>query len=479
MRGTWKPMSESHIRAFVEHRRCSLLRHTGAALILLLALASTMTSMAGAAPVRHTSFTLPSAGDLDPNFGADGMVTTDVGPDVDSADAIAIQPDGKILAAGEIAYGAAFGLVRYNPNGTLDATFGDAGIVATDIAPSGAYAIALQADGKIVVAGGGRRFALVRYTPDGTLDPTFDGDGVVTTNFNPYYDLAYAVAIQADGKIVAAGVSSIESRTFIQTTPRPLSARYNTDGNLDTSFGGDGRVTTDFTGTYDAARSVVIQVDGMIVVAGTAGGYRTFALVRYNRDGTRDSSFGEDGKVTTRFRPRTQAFAFAIAVQADGRLVAVGTEPRSAGFGLVRYSTDGALVASFGTDGLVTTDFLTRHDLGYVGGWARGVADLQADDKIVVVGGARSDQGRRHPVRVGPVRVRWNAGPDVRRPRKGRHRVVHRWERLRVRHRESSPMARSSPPGGRRTRPTRHSRSPVTWPDNGMARMAVLLRRQG
>ena len=357
----------------------------------LLALVSTMTPTASADPTRQASVALASAGDLDPSFGVNGMVATDVGPDVDSADAIAMQPDGKILTAGEVAYGAAFGLVRYHPNGTPDATFGDAGIVTTDIAPLGAYAMALQADGKIVAVGGGRRFALVRYLQDGRVDPTFGGDGVVTTNFNPYYDLAYAVAIQADGRIVAAGVSSIESRKYLDDTKVAV-ARYNTDGSLDTSFGGDGRVTTNFTGTYDAARAVVIQVDGEIVVAGTAGGYRTFALVRYNPDGTRDSSFGEDGRVTTRFRPRTQTYATAIAVQADGRLVAVGTEPRGAGFGLVRYSTDGALDRTFGTDGLVTTDFLARHDLGYVGGWARGVA-IQADGKIVVVGGAPVGSG--------------------------------------------------------------------------------------
>jgi uncharacterized delta-60 repeat protein len=326
-----------------------------------------------------------TAGDLDPTFGQNGMVSTDLGPS-DSADSVGIQPDGKIVVAGEVAYGDEFGLARYNPDGTLDATFGTSGMVTTDISALGAYAMAIQMDGRIVVAGGDRRFALIRYMPDGTLDNTFGGNGLVTTNFNPHYDLAYGVAIQADGKIVAVGVTSIVSRPHFDDTKIAI-ARYDTDGSLDTSFGGDGRVTTNFTGTYDAAYAVVMQTDGRIVVAGTADAYRRVALARYNQDGTRDPTFGDDGRVTTRFRPRTESWATAITVQADGRLVAVGTEPMSAGFGVIRYRTNGALDRTFSEDGKVTTDFLSRHDLGYSGGWARGVA-IQSDGKIVVGGGA-------------------------------------------------------------------------------------------
>jgi uncharacterized delta-60 repeat protein len=357
----------------------------------LLALATTMISTASADPTHQVPLVTDGAGDLDPTFGENGMVTTDVGPDGDSANAIAIQPDGKIVVAGEASFAASFGLVRYTPDGALDATFGGGGIVTTDIAPPGAYAMALQADGKIVAAGGGRRFALVRYTPVGDLDPTFGGDGVVTTNFNPEYDLAYAVAIQADGKIVAAGVSSIEARKFLDDTKIAV-ARYNADGSLDTSFGGDGRVTTNFTGTYDAARAAVIQADGRIVVAGTAGGYRTFALVRYNSDGTRDSSFGSGGRVTTNFSRGSTEFVASVALQTDGRIVAVGAEPSAVGFALARYETNGALDPTFGDEGTVLTDFLTRHDLGYTGGWASGVA-IQTDGKIVVAGGAPIGSG--------------------------------------------------------------------------------------
>ena len=337
-----------------------------------------------------------AAGDLDPTFGQNGMVTTDIGPGGEEANAMAIQPDGKIVVvgetSGEASGGAEFALARYNPDGTLDVTFGGDGTVTTNLPSSGAYAVAIQADGRIVVVGGGSRFALVRYGADGTLDPTFDGDGVVTTNFTPKADVAYAVTIQADGRIVAAGVSGVVGTNLHFDDTKVALARYNADGSLDTSFGGDGRVTTNFTGTDDRAFATVTQSDGRIVVAGSAAAYRAFALARYNPDGSRDSAVGDNGKVTTTFTNGSFQFATAVAAQADGRLVVVGAEPRGVGFALARYKTNGALDRTFGEDGKVTTDFLTRHDLGYVGGWARGVA-IQGDGKIVVAGGSAVGPG--------------------------------------------------------------------------------------
>jgi len=175
--------------------------------------------------------------------------------------------------------------------------------------------------------------------------------------------------------------------------PEVSVARYNTDGSLDTSFGGDGRVTTNFTGTDDRAMAVVIQSDGKVVVAGAAGAYRDFALVRYNPDGTRDSSFGSRGTVTTSFTlGGCCEFATSVAVQVDGKIVAAGVPADDIAFALARYETDGSLDSTFGEDGMVTTDFLTRHDLGHVGGWARGVA-IQADGKIVAAGGSAVGSG--------------------------------------------------------------------------------------
>jgi uncharacterized delta-60 repeat protein len=246
---------------------------------------------------------------------------------------------------------------------TLDSTFGGDGKVITDFGPSfdGATAVAIQADGKIVAVGGaggnGGRFALARYDTDGTLDATFGGDGKVRTDFTNRSDVALAVAIQADGKIVAAG--DITRFTPNGVVGRFALARYDTNGTLDPTFGGDGRVTTSFTDGEDGASAVAIQADGKILAAGSANAScfcSRFALARYDDDGTLDATFGGDGKVTTRFAHGGQATAMAI--QADGKIVAAGSANAScfcSRFALARYDDDGTLDATFGGDGKVTT----------------------------------------------------------------------------------------------------------------------------
>jgi uncharacterized delta-60 repeat protein/uncharacterized repeat protein (TIGR01451 family) len=169
-------------------------------------------------------------------------------------------------------------------SGDLDPTFGTGGKVTTDFAGSnaGANGVALQADGKIVAAGfadsgSGSDFALARYNPDGSLDASFGTGGKVTTDFAGGSDSAFGVALQADGKIVAAGFADSGSRGDFAL------ARYNPDGSLDASFGTGGKVTTDFAGSGDEAFGVALQADGKIVAAGFAGsGSRgDFALARY------------------------------------------------------------------------------------------------------------------------------------------------------------------------------------------------------
>ena len=220
-----------------------------------------------------------------------------------------------------------FALARYNSDGTLDASFGVNGKVMTDFTPrgDGAAGVAIQADGKIVVVGGAAgwgKFALARYNSDGTLDASFGVDGKVMTDFTSGNDSATGVAIQADGKIVAAGVAGDYSGHS-----RFALARYNSDGTLDASFGVDGKVMTDFTSGNDYASGVAIQADGKIVAAGVAADQARnskFALARYNSDGTLDASFGVDGKVMTDFTPRGDG-ASGVAIQADGRIVLAGT----------------------------------------------------------------------------------------------------------------------------------------------------------
>src|SRR6266545_1086163 len=264
-----------------------------------------------------------SAGDLDPTFGGDGKVTTNFGSG-EEVRAVAIQADGKIVAAGCIP--TAFALARYMPDGTLDSSFGGDGRVTTDLTRRGgdcALGVAIQADGKIVAAGhsgfGGPngKFAVVRYEPGGTLDTTFGGDGRVTTDFTPDADVASRVILRADGKIVAAGQSGV-----LGTNTMFAVVRYQPDGTLDATFGGDGRVTTDFTRGEDGANAVAIQADGKIVAAGCIP--TAFALARYTPDGTLDSSFGEDGRVTTDLTRSRGDCALGVAIQTDGKIVAAG-----------------------------------------------------------------------------------------------------------------------------------------------------------
>jgi uncharacterized delta-60 repeat protein len=307
-------------------------------------------------------------GSLDTTFSGDGMQTTDFGGFDDEATAVVLQGDGEIVAAG-FAGGAFgdhdFGLARYNPDGSLDTGFSDDGKQTTDSGFNGATGVALQNDGEIVAVGqaGGGDFALARYNPDGSLDTSFSGDGKQTTDFGRY-DAAAGVALQGDGRIVAVG------RTFGGGADFAL-ARYNPDGSLDPSFSGDGRQTTDFGGG-DFADGVALQGDGKIVAVGGAGG--DFALARYQPNGTLDTTFSSDGRQTTDFGAVDGAAA--VALQADGKIVAVGVG--GGDFALARYQPNGTLDTTFSGDGRQTTDF-GGHDV------AAGVA-LQGDGRIVAVG---------------------------------------------------------------------------------------------
>src|SRR5215208_3932336 len=209
---------------------------------------------------------LAAAGSLDPMFSGDGRQTTVFGPGNSRAEAVAIQPDGKIVAVGTAA-GARFAVARYSLNGSLDPTFSGDGRHTTDFAGdrAGAYAVATQADGRIVVVGTAGasgllpgNFALARYNPNGSLDASFSGDGKQTTDFGGF-DEATGVALQGDGKIVVVGQTALSDFAL---------ARYNPNGSLDTSFSGDGKETTDFGGVDDGAGGVALQEDGKIIAAG-------------------------------------------------------------------------------------------------------------------------------------------------------------------------------------------------------------------
>jgi len=322
---------------------------------------------------------------LDTSFGTGGKVITDFGGYNDFAHGVVVQPDGKIVAAGMTTsnQGTEFALARYNSDGTLDRIFGSGGTVTTNFfgATDVAFAVALQTDGKIVAAGvthdGLNTIALARYNSDGTLDAGFGTGGKVTDNFAGVGAVAFAVAAQPDGKVVVAGWANIAGGADFALV------RYNSNGTLDASFGTSGKVTTKFPDSQGSSLasvfSVAVQPDGKIVAAGDArinGGY-DFVLARYNSNGTLDASFGTGGRVITDFAGSDDG-AEAVALQPDGKIVAAGFA-RSVDFGLARYNSNGTLDASFGTGGRVTTDFAGLNDAAY------GVA-VQEDGKIVAAG---------------------------------------------------------------------------------------------
>ncbi|MFD8631523.1 hypothetical protein [Streptomyces sp. NPDC059656] len=296
-------------------------------------------------------------GDPDTGFGTGGRVTTDFGG-FEQVNGVAVQPDGKIVAVGLTDTGGAdggvdnFAVARYDANGTPDNTFGTGGRLTTDFGGA-AQAVAVQPDGKIVVVGpGDDDFAVARYNADGSPDTTFDNDGRATTQFGGV-DQARAVALRPDGKIVVAGLSNAGGTYDFAV------ARYNSNGSPDIDFDADGRVTTDFEGGLDQVFGLALRPDGRIVAAGSANGFGAddFALVQYDGDGTLDSGFGTGGRVTTDFGGLDQARGMAL--QPDGKIVTAGLggSGSTSAFALARHNADGSPDAGFGTDGRLTTAF--------------------------------------------------------------------------------------------------------------------------
>ncbi len=310
-------------------------------------------------------------GTPDASFGTGGLVAA---PQSVRIAALALQPDGKLLVAGSTSDpDNFFHLARFNANGSVDFGFGTSGRVITDLAGADDYAFALvvQPDGRIVLAGTTSApsiFALARYLADGTADGSFGSGGVATTAFPGTSAEAHGLALQPDGKLVAAGFASGQFAL----------ARYLSDGTLDATFGTGGQVTTSF-GVAAEGRAVVVQPDGRIVAAGKAlvtNG--DFALARYDASGTLDPTFGTGGLVTTAFPQAAEANA--LLLQPDGQLVAAGGILfLPYGFAAARYRTDGTLDPSFGDAGVVTT--LVGND-GHV---ATAVA-RQGDGKLILAG---------------------------------------------------------------------------------------------
>lgn len=345
-------------------------------------------------------------GSPDNSFGSSGKVSVAIGTVNQKGNAVAVQTDGKIIVVGSTGNGvnSDFAIIRLNANGTLDNTFDSDGKVTTDFAGwdannSNDYAtsVAIQADGKILVAGYGmflgtngfstvEEFALARYNPDGSLDTSFDTDGKVHTRFsNTTSGNAYAVTIQPDGNILLAGFSQQSN------TKNFAMVRYYSDGSLDASFGTDGLVFTQ-VGTptsglsaVDEAHSLTLQSDGKILLAGfaTNGNKSDFALARYHPNGSLDTTFDTDGKQTTAIGTAGDNVN-AIALQPDGKIVVAGSTEISTwkNFAIARYNPDGSLDPTFDADGKKTLyfNFLPENTC-----YAQA-ALVQNDGKILIAG---------------------------------------------------------------------------------------------
>lgn len=399
-------------------------------------------------PILVAQFT--TSGSLDLNFGTNGIITDDIRGlgKVNKAYAIALQSDDKIVVVGGSENPNSFSksdftVVRYNSNGERDVSFGDQGKVFTSFAgqyapPSfssaedNAYAVALQADGKIVVVGDAivdmkSVIAVARYTQTGVLDSEFSKDGKFTMGTYRTNSYPNALAMQADEKIVVAGYVSNSSYGFaryfnngkidstfsddgiryvymggdyaaeqvlIKTNQKILAVgngkgtsssktiamlQLNEDGTRDSTFGDGGKIFSDFPCLSSQANTGLLQADGKILIGGKTSLQSTgnhFLLQRYHADGSPDTSFGVGGSVTTKFEDDNSGEITALVMQPDGKIIAAGKA--NSHFALVRYTTDGSLDLSFGNNGIVQTNFGIRSEISDV--------VIQPDGKITAGG---------------------------------------------------------------------------------------------
>lgn len=298
---------------------------------------------------------LLASGAPDLSFGVDGRIVSDISG-VDKARAMALQPDGKIVLAGATDDATNLVLLRYTAQGTLDASFGVDGKVLRSVA-SGTAAesftkVALQPDGAIVVAGfTGSTYLIERYTAQGALDASFALEGSRIAYFSgTARSEIEALARQDDGKLLVAGRVRISSGQYDFGV-----ARYNPDGTLDTSFNGTGQRVWNQT-NYDGLSDIQVQRDGRIVLAGRTGPSSSAgdgALIRLNADGSLDSSFGSGGWAS--FNLGTDDRFTTLDILGNGQILAAGHSGDEAL--VVRFQGNGSLDSSFGTGGVLTAEF--------------------------------------------------------------------------------------------------------------------------
>lgn len=328
-------------------------------------------------------------GSLDPSFGMGGFAITQFGPGDSYGYAVAIQNDGKIIAAGVTTNeNVDIAIARYNTDGSFDDSFGNGGKIIAQIGNSHdrAFDVKVLSDGKILVCGTTNntgtlpKIAVLRLLSTGVLDNAFGIGGVTTIAVTASFNIAQEMAVQSDGKIVVAGYN---------TSPDPsdfLIVRFTAAGQIDTDFGTNGAVLTDMGGV-DTLRSVAIQPDGKIVVAGETNQspFLNLAIARYLPNGLLDNTFNGNGKIITRVNSNSFNLAYAIAIQPNGKiLVAGGTVLGNFDFAVLRFTPDGSPDVTFNQDGQVTTDLGSREDIAF------SIA-IQPNGKFLVAGSSYID----------------------------------------------------------------------------------------
>ncbi|MES2920724.1 MAG: hypothetical protein V4819_04225 [Verrucomicrobiota bacterium] len=374
-----------------------------------------------------TTPVLAKPGDLDPAFGTAGKVATDFGGVEIAADVSPVILNGKMIVAGRA--GNDFGVMRYNADGSPDSSFGAGGKVTTDFSGKSdeAFCVGVGSAGVslfniVVVVAGGQAFngsnydfAIARYdSTNGSPVTGFDGDGEVTTNFGGYEAVKRIVLQVTQGtgpvmlptiKIVAGGIT--DHNNDFDNFDFAL-ARYNAAGVLDGTFGVGGKVTTDIGGEDEFLFAMLPQPDLGILAGGTttSGGKRFFLLVRYDKFGNLDNSFGTLGKAVVNFPGTDGADCLALAAQADGKIIAAGETSPGSLLVVTRLNTDGTVDETFGTAGKVVIPAAIAASLTSLTDIA-----LQADGKILLAGQAAGAGGVGSD--LGLVRLNNDGSPDL------------------------------------------------------------------
>jgi uncharacterized delta-60 repeat protein len=328
------------------------------------------------------SVAIAAPGDLDPTFGSGGLVAISGYGTPTRAGGMTLQGDGKIVTVGETV-SEDWAISRFNSDGTPDTSFSGDGVQSLDMGGSDSAAdVAVQPDGKLVVVGwatvaGRDVFGVARFEANGDLDSSFSDDGLQTTDFAGSGASATAVALQSDGRIVVVGTANGDYAL----------ARYNIDGSLDWTFGNVGTKTTNLGFEEQGATAVAVQPDGKLVVTGLAANITNeepddFLVLRYTADGALDPGFSGDGVQITTWDDDSDALD--VALQPDGKIMVIGDAYSNVSggfdFGVARYLPDGTPDSSFSDDGQTLVDFGDDND------FPTALA-LQPDGKIVVVGG--------------------------------------------------------------------------------------------